>query len=209
MLVRKETLNGGGLLGIWKIEESEHQLLNLLHNRPEFYDLIREKTNVARRCETLSVRALLQEMAGEGKFVVYDANGKPALDDGSWNISISHTRHYAAILLHPAKTVGIDIEQMGDKALQLSKRFMSPKELKSLDKGNDVVVSLLHWSAKETVYKILDRPGIDFAKEMFICPFLASDGMLKAEASVDGRIELFEISFEVSENYVLTYSLKQ
>jgi 4'-phosphopantetheinyl transferase len=65
---------------------------------------------------------------------------------------------------------------------------------------------LLHWSAKETVYKILDIPGTDFRKHLFVRPFsVAEEGVIETEEFVTGHNYLYVLSYRISDDYVLTW----
>jgi phosphopantetheinyl transferase len=206
MLLQHNRDRQGILTGIWKIEEQEETLLGFFNDKEEIIRQIASVTNPARRCEKLAVRALLNTLTGEEKTIAYLPSGKPVLTDNSFNISISHTQVYAAVALHKNKTVGIDIEIINDRVTRIKSRFLNIKEREALDKSHEPVVSLLCWSAKETVYKMLCREGVDFAQEIFIEPFGINDASLIAFEKLKKRETKFVIDFAITDQYVLTWS---
>jgi phosphopantetheinyl transferase len=204
MLLEQKTRTDGTLIGIWKIEETEEQLLLLFDDKKAVLQQIEQASNPVKRCEKLAVRALLKTLTGEEKRIIYMPSGKPALSDRSFNISISHTKGYASVALHKNRITGIDIEAVSNRACRINHRFMSIKEREALDKSNEAVVSLLNWSAKETVYKLMSQEGVDFQKEIFIAPFTLEDNRLLATESHTPDRKEFTLYFEVTRDYVLT-----
>jgi Phosphopantetheinyl transferase len=204
MLLEQKTSADDTLIGIWQIEETEDEFLHLFDDKESVLQQIEQVSNPVKRCEKLAVRALLKTMTGEEKRIIYMPSGKPALSDRSFNISISHTKGYAAVALNKNRITGIDIEAISNRACRINHRFMSIKEREALDKSNEAVVSLLNWSAKETVYKLMTKEGVDFQKEIFITPFAIDDSQLLATESHTTFSKQFTINFEVTAEYVLT-----
>ena len=77
--------------GIWKTDESPEELNRLLPD-PGMYeaDLVALKSP-GRQMERLAVRVLLYRLLGQQKQILYRPDGSPYLEDGSSQISISHT----------------------------------------------------------------------------------------------------------------------
>lgn len=92
-------------------------------------------------------------------------------------ISISHTRNYAAVALSELP-VGLDIEQRTERVLKVRSRFVSPLEEKDFVSSSalrQLNALLLLWSAKETMYKLLDNPELDFVQNLEAQPFCLHD----------------------------------
>lgn len=193
------------LWGIWKIEETVEDLL-LYFSHPENYQQAMEHLIAeGRRLEWLSVRALLLELCGEEKQIAYRENGMPYLLDGSANISISHTRGYVAVVVSTDRNVGIDIEQYGEKILRLGSKFMSEKELEYIDSENEIYHLLLHWSAKETIFKILGEQGVDFREHLYIEPFgIEKRGTIYAHEFKTSAKQKFTIRYRIDPEFVIT-----
>ena len=110
MPVFKQYIESSYKWGIWKTSESLEELLALLPHKEKYEEGIGKFTAISRKLEWLAVRVLLYTMLGEEKEIHYYSNGGPYLADGSFSISISHTKGYVAVLLgEPGKRVGIDI----------------------------------------------------------------------------------------------------
>lgn len=173
--------------GIWKMEEM-----------PDADKRTREHT---------AVNALLTELCGEQKIIRHEESGKPYLEDGSFHISISHTKGYAAVILHPSREVGIDIEQYGTTVYRVREKFMQPEELEEAD-ADDTFRLLLYWSAKETVYKVLGIEGVELKRHIRIFPFdREEEGEMNAVELKTGTRQEFPIKYIVHKDFVLTYTL--
>lgn len=159
-----------------------------------------------RRCEWLAARILIKMLVGSDSQVCYSSNGKPMLSDGSRCISISHTDGYVAVALHEKYSVGVDVEVVGTKILKLYRRILNDCEICSLDKDNETVAMLLHWSAKESFYKIVGNRGGSFAKNFTISPFVVgSTGSSSISYTENGAlIKKLPVFYIVEDDYVFT-----
>jgi hypothetical protein len=146
--------------GIWKMEETEEQLLALFDDPMPFREGAARYTNESRRVEWLSVRALLRRMLGEDPQISYLPIGQPVWVDGSRKVSISHTRGYVAAAVS-SQDIGIDIEYVSERIRRVTSRYLRADEpfarLSTL---------LIAWTAKEALYKVAHREGLDFQTGM-------------------------------------------
>ena len=159
-----------------------------------------------RRCEWLAARILIRQLVGSCAEVCYSADGKPMLRDSSYQISISHTTGYVAVALHRKCSVGVDVEAVGAKVLKLYKRFLNSVEVDSLDKNSETVAILLHWSAKESFYKIIGNQGGSFADNFTVSPFIVSSSGNFSISYTDNRtlIKKCSVIYIVENDYVFT-----
>lgn len=194
--------------GVWKIDESEEELLDLLPHKREYASLVGKYTSPHRRLEWLAVRVLLFVMLGEEKEIAYLPSGKPYLKDGTYALSISHTRGFAAVALSgPETEVGIDIEQYGERVRKVARRFMCTDEEAAVFEGDDIWSLLLHWSAKETMFKCLNESEVDFREHLRIRPFSPQrQGTFDACEYKTGRKQRFRISYRITPDFVLTWT---
>lgn len=203
MLYLKIDISSTSILGIWQLEESQDELLALLDNREWSDDILSIKSE-SRRLEKLAVRVLLKDLTGEEKDICYLETGKPYLEDGSCNISISHTKGYVAVFLDEKHRVGVDIEQISDKVIRVKSRYISDKEY--IDPNNELEHLLLHWSAKESIYKLLDISGIELKEEVIISRFKPEEeGVFTADILKTNQ--KVEVCYCVTPDFVLTYTL--
>ena len=206
MLIRKEHTDTGGLLGIWKMEESREELLTHFpeHLRPKAVAYTGNIRSQQRSIEWLSSRAMLFILLGEDKSIQNYPDGRPYLADHSHLISISHTKEYAALLLHHSLPVGIDIERRSERIKKIADKFISESEY--IDPSRKVIHQLLHWSAKESLFKLMNQQGVDFRQHLHIQPFIPMDsGTMIATETRTELSRTFLIRYEVHDEYVLTW----
>lgn len=193
------------MLGIWKITETSKALAEMLPPSPEELHAARLFGSASRRKEWLATRVLLQDMCGEYKEISYRPNGAPYLTDGSHEISISHTKGYAALMLSDTGKVGIDMEFVSQRILKVKEHFLSPEERAFIDPNHEVLHLLICWCAKEAIYKLLGREGVEFSRDLQIQPFSFDLlGRLQVREYLTGEQQLIEVQYIVSSDYVLT-----
>ncbi len=118
----------------------------------------------SRRRERLAWRALLRELSPAAE-VEYLPSGKPLLHDFQYkHLSVSHCRDYVAVALS-LEPCGVDVERLDRNFGRVRSRYMSEWEaLLSTHKDWAAVV----WCAKEAMYKMAGREGVDFKRDMQI-----------------------------------------
>lgn len=202
------TYNQGSLtVGIWKVEETVEQLRAMFHDFSIYEEGFARFSAEKRKLEWLAVRVLLKELCGEEKDIAYLPSGKPYLKDGSFCISFSHTHGYVAVALHPSAEVGVDIEQYGTRVQRVASRFIRKDEWNSIKSGDEIYALLLHWSAKETMFKLMEDEAVDFIDHLHIMPFiLAEVGMMEAKEYRSGKEQHFRIHYDTHTDYVLTFA---
>lgn len=146
-------------LGIWAISESSDDFWALSpyveSSRSEFNALYKSEQ---RKCEVLAVRLLIKEIIGDNVQLLHQDNGKPYLSSGM-NISISHTRGFAVIIVSHSKQVSVDIEYFSNRIERIRSKFMRDDE-----NASSQVKLLMHWCAKETMYKLFPEDNLIFNK---------------------------------------------
>ena len=195
--------------GIWKTSESLEEMLALLPHKGKYEEGIGKFAAGSRRLEWLAVRVLLYTMFGEEKEIRYYSNGKPYLADGSFSISISHTKGYVVVLLgDPKKEVGIDIEYYSGRVRKVAHKFMRADEQESLFRGTETWSLLLHWSAKETMFKCMNAFDVDFREHLHVMPFkIDEQGVFSAAEYRTAEKRNFQIHYYLFPDFVLTLSL--
>ncbi|MDR0989570.1 MAG: 4'-phosphopantetheinyl transferase superfamily protein [Prevotellaceae bacterium] len=199
-------------LAVWKTDESVDELLNLLLPHQERYR--QEITRFAatqRRREWLATRILLRLLLNNSSSeaeITHLPNGKPYLKESTVPISISHTMGYAALLIgHSGDETGIDIEQTGERVHRIAPRYMREDEPIHSYLGTDTWSLLLHWSAKETLFKCLNTPEVDFKQHLRIFPFIpAPEGSFPAEEYRTPAHRRLLIHYQLHPDFVLTWT---
>lgn len=203
-LIRKNTTP---LWGIWKIDESEEELLSLLDEKEWYLPFLREVAVDRRRKEWLATRVLLKTLLGRETRIAYKATGMPYLPDESYYLSISHTKGYAALLLTQHVFPGIDIEYISERVKKVAFRFMSKDELQQIKADSEIPSLLLYWSGKETIFKALCRENVDFREHLRIFPFKPEGtGSFRATESITSTQAFYTVYYELTPEYVVTYT---
>lgn len=192
---------------------SLNQLLELLPDNGELYNVQLDKySSEHRKREWLAVRVLLYNMIGEIKEISYQESGRPYLADNSYQISISHTRGYVAVIISKTQRVGIDIEILGERAMKVAHKFVDETECiyPETDKITRSEMLTMIWSAKETMYKCMDSREILFREELHVdvnIPLFQQPYFSSYEIHTN-RKQNFKIYYILQKGeYVLTYTV--
>ena len=82
-------------------------------------------------------------------------------------ISISHTLNTVGIAVSEKFKLGLDIEVVRPKILNIKHKFLSVEELTFIDTESIAELTKV-WTAKEALYKVSGRNGINFRTELFL-----------------------------------------
>ncbi|MFZ4725287.1 MAG: 4'-phosphopantetheinyl transferase family protein, partial [Paludibacter sp.] len=161
---KNKTLLDDVRLLVIEVTDSVEELIQKFENIDLVFDEFNKFSSDKRKKEFLSIRLAFKKLLGTDVIISYDDNGKPYLEDRSYNISISHSGNWIAIIAHPTRFVGIDIECPSPKIKKLYTRFLSEAEQVDFSYGKDVRHLQLTWSAKEALYKIIGIQAVEFSK---------------------------------------------
>lgn len=104
----------------------------------------------------LDVARIVREELGPDVRVLHEADGSPILAGSPLHISISHSRHFVALALHPSRRIGVDVEEPRMEQLRrVISKFLNPKELPM---WSDRLLEA--WTAKEAAFKAAGIAGI-------------------------------------------------
>lgn len=207
-LYKKQKFENGAEISVWEISEDEDELGRICApvSNSELNELQHIKS-LARRKEKLTVRALLNEIFSEKLCLEHYDNGKPYLQNCTVRISISHCKRFAAIIIHPEKAVGIDIDSLERDFSAVKKKALSDKELDDLSDENCNTRLAIYWCAKEAIYKRMSQNDVDFAKQIIVNKFMPENkGKLKAAfIHKDGKGKKLDLNYEIFDNHVMTW----
>lgn len=198
----------GADLIIWEITELVDELMQLIPHFERYQaDFTKLKTN-KRQLEFLAARLAFQQLVGAHETILYTAEGKPICESNNYQLSITHTLKWVAVLVHPSCEVGIDIEAPSTRFGSLHKRFLNTNEQQNLVDLTDLRKVQLAWSAKEALYKIIGMQAVDFATQLEIHNFtLAPQGQFKGTHTLTGHN--FTLHYTIFEHFNLVYCLKK
>jgi len=208
--ITKHYLNKDTVIGVWKIEEDLPTLLEMVDMSPEDqrrYEIFR---STSRKMEFMSVRALLAEMMGRDARIVYNKNNKPFIKDGSHFISITHSNKLTAILMSRNERVGIDMEYMRLNINAFASKFLNKREKITRRWADRTYHLYIHWCAKEAIYKICDKEGINIVNDISIEPFeVRESGEIRGTVKNERIDDQFTLYYSKYDNYTIVWTKKK
>lgn len=196
------------LWGVWKTDETSDELLLLLDRKEDYLPTLSSIRTENRKKEWLAVRVLAKELIGEELRIDYHANGAPYLSGRELYISITHTKGYVAVIFSHFQPVGIDIEYIGDRIRKIRSRFLSEEENRSIDAAHETEHLLIHWCAKETLFKMMGQENVDFINHLHIDPFpYKKEGRLTASETRSNQPASYTLYYCVFDDFIVTHNL--
>lgn len=160
-------------------------------------------TSESRRAERLSWRAMLRSLEPDA-VVEYQPSGKPQILNSQYqHISVSHCRGLVAVALSQ-RPCGVDVERTDRNFERVKSRYMTEQEhLLSTHKDWAAVV----WCAKEALYKVAGREGVDFKQDIIIRSAQCQGLSLSLIVELFGH-EQIELRGEiVDDNHIVVYTI--
>ncbi len=207
------------LLGYWQPPAAAADLWPLLP--PAAVAAYREllpAAPAARQAQWLAGRVLVHRLLdellpGSGFILHNDPNGRPWLAGPAPApaVSLSHSGAWVAALVATGGRVGVDVEQVRDKAQRLAPKFLAPADLaaahRQAQNAPDPAAYFSRlWSAKETLYKLAGRRGLIFSTDLLLDDFPAAAAEIAATLVLAGRRTRHRVCYaQPAPGYVLTY----
>lgn len=186
-------------LTLWRMSENVSELLSLCISMGiETSDVSNRYKSESRLREVLSVRLLLHNIFGNGITISHNDEGRPYLSN-HYNISISHTKDVAAVIVSRLHAVSIDIERIHPRILKVRDKIIRMDE-----KAEGIVQTLIHWCTKETLYKFFSSEHLALydMRVNAICGDSAS-GTIHAE-NLRSSVNLI-VHYRITDDFVLTF----
>ena len=163
-----------------------------------------DKRSIEKQAAQYVVRNVLDNDTIE---ILYKENGKPYLSNNIL-ISISHSYDWLAVLISfNGVDVGVDIEKVRDKILNIKDKFLSPKELEDL-KDASLEKHIVYWCVKEAVYKAFGTVGLIFEEQILVEDFSCSreGGKINACIQVANAKINYTLHYQILSEYILVYT---
>ena len=193
MSLQKIIKENNSIIALWKNEESLAELLRLMPHIS-----VSHIKNEKRKKEYLSIRILLHKISPKST-LSYNNYNAPELDEKQF-ISISHSDDLLAIMLS-SKRIGIDIEKISSKALQVSSKFILNNKHDELSKEKATLI----WCCKEAIFKWYQKGGIDFKNDISLEKFhIKEKGKIKATL----YNQKYTLNYTKLDNHFLVYVCK-
>ena len=176
-------------IGIWEITETVDELEKLANN------LYTRKYKNSKRTKEALINNILVNTLLPGSKINYNVYGAPILENNF--ISISHTKKLACVMISDLN-VGVDIEEISNKPLQLANKFISDKNQVLLTKKKALII----WCFKEAIFKWYEKGNISFKKDIIVNNFKVNNkGTVKAQF----KNEVILAEFIQIKNHYLVY----
>lgn len=206
-LYLKEKLENGATIAVWRITETEEELIALSATPSDEMEEISYIRSKSLRRQKLAVRALLNELFEDKVYLSHHDNGKPYLENMVTNISITHTEKFVAVILHDEEDVGIDMESLDRDFSAVEKKALSEEEIEDIDTERKNEQLAIYWCAKEAIFKRVSIYNVNFSEQIEVERFRPrGEGELEATfIHKDGYEEEFDLSYMVLERHVLVW----
>lgn len=191
-------------IAVWRISEDELELRKGLTLSQLSDQRLQRMKGESQRRAFLAIRQLLKVFGYKDESLYYNTNGKPFLKEVH-SISISHTRQYAALAIGFNCEVGIDIESHREQIERIAHKFCGSGAVQQLkDRSQRIEKLTTIWGVKESIYKILDRQGLSFLKDIRVDDFQL-EAKHSSASTDDAR---FHFSFDTFDHHTLVYTYK-
>ncbi len=163
-----------------------------------------DKRSIEKQAAAYVIKTVLKNNDLE---ILYKESGKPYLLSPV-SISISHSYDWLVVLFSfNGKGIGIDIEKIRDKILNIKEKFLSKEELSNLPDA-PIEKYTIYWCAKEAIYKALDIKDLNFSEQLFIENFSYSHtgDKLNVWVQSNNSKKNYTLHYKVLKNYILVYT---
>ena len=131
---------------------------------------VRDLVNVRstrRKAELMVERIMLNIIFGPSAELRHLPSGQPYVTTSDAHISITHTVGMVCVAVNEHHRIGVDVENLNNRVLNVRTKFLSEHEQQFIDPEN-VQYNLVAWTAKEALYKVIDQPGMNFRDDLQI-----------------------------------------
>lgn len=151
---------------VWKIEEP----IAFFETFPAYWSTPSIE-NPIKKLESVAARYCLHQLSPEfdSLILVQNDRNRPFFQDSDIHISLTHSYPYVAAACSRKNRIGIDLEKPGRNIEKIAPRFLCAAELAKWKDTSNLLT--LAWSAKESIYKAVGKPGLSFQKEIEISDF--------------------------------------
>ncbi|MCG9899787.1 MAG: 4'-phosphopantetheinyl transferase superfamily protein [Hydrotalea sp.] len=207
-LFYQQDINQSTQWALWKIEES-------LQDFKLPVALPSNITHPNKQLQHAAGRHLLGFLKKDFSYTSLEAplHGKPYVQDGSCEFSISHAQYWATAIVSN-EPVGIDVETYTPRVFKIAHKFIHPSEKIWIDEllaNNSIWTALqLHiflWSAKEALYKWWGKGALDFIRDMQVeAPQQFPEGRVGASLHTEGQTFHLQLHYKAFSDCMLVWT---
>jgi phosphopantetheinyl transferase len=140
--------------------------------------------NDSRRREHLAWRRIVRQELGRGVAIEYNEVGAPVVDTPNTFISVAHGGGMVAVAIAHER-VGVDVDALDRNFERVMTRYMSAEEIAL---SSDAVWAAQVWAAKEAIYKLYGKRGVDLTRDIRITSYDATAQQLAAQVCSEAHV---------------------
>lgn len=171
-ILQYKKYENGVHLALWQITESHDELQAMLPSEiltdAELANIHHPQKQIEFFCSRLCINYLTDKLNLNYLGIKKDEYGKPFLVGCNWQMSLTHSLKYVAVVMHAHKPLGVDIEKKTEKLLRIKNKYLSAEELAFAN--DDIGKLTILWSAKEALYKLYGKRKVIFNQNLIIKP---------------------------------------
>lgn len=159
----------------------------------------------ARRHERLMWRRVVREATGQSVEVEYTSSGVPQIKNFPYeHISVSHCRGVVAVVASH-RACGVDVERRDRDFERVAPRYVSEQEwalcrARGCERGLFLATV---WCAKECMYKVIRREGVDFREDVTVEDIDLATGLVVGRVAGGDTIRMQIVE---RDDYLMAYS---
>jgi 4'-phosphopantetheinyl transferase EntD len=184
-------------VALWKITEKIGELEALCIGKFNIPIEINQ-WNTNRKLQWLSSRLLLNKLAQKTEFLFSQEKG-PIETNNKTFVSVSHTNWFSCAITSEKSSVGIDIEEINDKAKKISKKFLHASEFQFLQHENVIESTFytLLWTIKEALFKKYYYLHLVFSEQIILKSLSLETSFINAIVVIKTNDLTFETSTKI------------
>lgn len=211
-IVERIHIEDHGIVGLWHITEPVEELLSMIRFTEGEQETFERFKNKSRKAHWLSYRLAIRQLLGEDRkySFEYDENGKILLANHDYQLSVTHSGDYSAVIISSKFNVGIDIERISERIKRVAKKFMSKEELKRVPFLRRSKYLTAIWSAKEALYKVCNNRDITFENHIQIeLNRVEKKGSMTGMVLTNNILKEYKLYYQFYKNYILVYTIDE
>ena len=191
-------------LAVWKMDEELEALLGMAALTGPDLQRLNSFTHEPRKKEWICIRMLLKKL-GYSSSIAYLETGKPFLENSKSNISISHTRDYAGIILSDSSVAGLDLERINPRIEKIAHKFLSKEEASHLPEAKRLEHLFVIWGVKEVLFKMHHVGELLFKDHLSVMPFnFQTKGTVEASIHKGNFQKDFFLEYQLVNDLLIT-----
>ena len=186
---------------IWKIDEKLSELkASFLLTEDQKSELDRRKPICNKKQYLASRKLIKMAQSNDLNNTFYESLSL----DKNICYSISHTAKYA-VLAVGSQRIGVDIEFLHPKILNIKSKFINTKENYFMKSNNIKIITRL-WTCKEAIFKLVYKNKLSLKKNIVVEKFDIQSTFGRGEVYLNNRMIPINLHFSNFENHQLTLS---